>query len=397
MKRICLFGLALFVTALSGCYPALQKEALRPSDALVRVRYFYPTFQDDMDVSSLAAAIKQNLEYLGRLDPEHIFDYGGDRFTCRQVLDGQRAFLDLIARSKDPAEIQNAIGKGFLVYRARGRPGNSSVLFTGYFEPTFEASLAPDDTYQYPIYRRPDDLVKVDLSPFREDLKGKTIIARIDGKQVLPYYSRKQIDGERVLAGRGLELAWLKDPLDIAFLQIQGSGRLRLRDGSIMRVGYEVSNGLPYQSIGRHMIEKGFLTREEMSMQAIRRFLTDRREMQEEVLNQNPSYVFFRPVTGGPYGNINVPLTPGRSIALDTRLFPKGALCFVRSSKPVLDPGNEIVGWTDFSRFVVNQDTGGAIKGAGRADVFWGSDPYAEVAAGHMKQEGELYILVKKP
>jgi membrane-bound lytic murein transglycosylase A len=397
MKRICLFGLVLFATALSGCYPALQREALRPADALVRVRYFYPAFRDDMDVSSLAAAIKKNLEYLSKLDPEHLFDYGGDRFTCKHVLESQRAFLELITRSTDPAEIQNAIGKDFLVYKARGRTGNSSVLFTGYFEPTFEASLTPDTTYRYPIYRRPDDLVRVDLSPFREDLKGKTIIARINGKQVLPYYSRKQIDGERVLAGRDLELAWLKDPLDIAFLQIQGSGRLKLRDGSIMRVGYEISNGRAYRSIGRHMIEQGFLTREEMSMQAIRRYLTGHPEIQEEVLNQNPSYVFFRPAKGGPYGNINVPLTPGRSLALDTRLFPKGALCFVHSSKPVLDSGNGIAEWTDFSRFVVNQDTGGAIKGAGRADLFWGSDPYAEVAAGHMKHEGELYILVKKP
>jgi len=390
-------GLALFATALCGCYPALQKEALRPEDALVHIRHFYPTFRDDMDVSSLAEAIKQNLVYLSRLDPGHIFDYGGDRFTCRHILESQRALLDLITRSTDPAEIQNALEKGFLVYKARGRAGNSSVLFTGYFEPTFEACLTRDTTYRYPIYKRPDDLVRVDLSPFREDLKGKTIIARIDGRQVLPYYSRKQIDGERVLAGRGLELAWLKDPLDIAFLQIQGSGRLRLRDGSIMRVGYEISNGRAYRSIGRDMIEKGFLSREEMSMQAIRRYLTGHPEIREEVLHQNPSYVFFRPTTGGPYGNINVALTPGRSLALDTRLFPKGALCFVRSSKPILGSGNRIAGWTDFSRFVVNQDTGGAIKGAGRADLFWGSDPYAEVAAGHMKHEGELYILVKKP
>lgn len=390
-------GLVLFTATLCGCYPALQKEAIRPADALVRVRYFQPAFRDDMHASSLATAIQRNMEYLSRLDPELIFDYGGDRFTCRHVLESQQAFLDLITRSTDPKEIQQAIGKRFLVYKARGRPGNTSVLFTGYFEPTFEASQAPDETYQYPIYRRPDDLVRVDLSPFREDLKGKTIIARIDGKQVLPYYSRRQIDGERVLAGRGLELAWLRDPLDVAFLQIQGSGRLRLRDGSIMRVGYEISNGRAYQSIGRHMIEKGFLTREEMSMQAIRRYLTGHPQIREEVLHQNPSYVFFRPATGGPFGNINVALTPGRSLALDTRLFPKGALCFVRSSKPVLNSGNEIAGWTDFSRFVVNQDTGGAIKGAGRADLFWGNDPYAETAAGHMKHEGELYILVKKP
>ena len=132
-------------------------------------------------------------------------------------------------------------------------------------------------------------------------------------------------------------------------------------------------------------------------MQSIRRYLADHRDAQAEVLNQNPSYVFFRTSSGGPFGSINVPLTPGRSLALDSGLFPKGALCFVMTKKPVLDSANRITGWKEFSRFMLNQDTGGAIKGAGRADLFWGNDEYAEIAAGHMKHEGDLYVLIKKP
>ncbi len=218
----------------------------------------------------------------------------------------------------------------------------------------------------------------------------------MDGREVMPYFTRKQIEVERRLEEKNLEIAYLKDPVDVAFLHIQGSGRLRLPDGKTISVGYHASNGRPYRSIGKYMLEKGFLTREMMSMQAIRKYLAEHPEIVEDVLNQNPSYVFFQRLDVGPLGNLNVPITPGRSLALDSMLFPKGALCFLSSQRPVVDPEGEIVGWSPFSRFVLNQDTGGAIKGAGRADLFWGDDSYAQVAAGHMKHEGDLYLLIKK-
>jgi membrane-bound lytic murein transglycosylase A len=145
------------------------------------------------------------------------------------------------------------------------------------------------------------------------------------------------------------------------------------------------------------MLDRGLLTREEMSMQAIRRYLSEHPEAVERILNHNPSYIFFRPLKTGPVGNIGVPLTPGRSLALDSKRFPKGALAFISCRKPTLNSTGEITGWHEFSRFVVNQDTGGAIKGPGRADIFWGNGPYAETVAGHLKHEGELYILIRKP
>lgn len=387
----------LFILVLSGCHPAIQKEAIRPEEALARTRFFVPQFRDDMEISSLEIAINHSLTYLRRLNPEYVFEYGEDKYTCEAVIESHLALLDLIRTSRNPKELNKAVRKRFYVYRAKGRSQEGKVLFTGYYEPTYEASLVQDDTFKYPIYKRPEDLIQIDLSPFREELKGKSIVARIDGRKVVPYYTRKEIEGDHVLAWRNLELAWLKDPLDVSFLQVQGSGRLRLPDNAITRVGYEASNGRPYQSIGRYMLDRGLVSRDEMSMQSIRRYLTEHPQVKGEVLNYNPSYVFFRVSSGGPFGNINVPLTPGRSIALDARLFPKGALCFAKTKKPVLDSENRIAGWNEFSRFMLNQDTGGAIKGAGRADLFWGDDLYAEIAAGHLKHEGDLYVLIKKP
>jgi membrane-bound lytic murein transglycosylase A len=379
-----------------GCCPVLKKAAEQPEEALRQVHFFFPKFRDDMDHESLALTLRRNIEYLDRLDPETVFHYGPDNFTLQQVRESQVFILDLLTKGLDPGQLSREIRKRFRVYRASGRVGDRRVLFTGYYEPVYEGSLAPDETYRYPLYRQPDDLMRIDLSLFNEKLKGESIVARIESKKVVPYYSRFQIDAEKVLEGKGLEIAWLKDPLDVAFLQIQGSGRLKLPDGKNFLVHYQASNGRPFRSIGRYMIEKGFLAREGMSMQAIRKYLTENPEVLAEVLNHNPSYIFFRQVEDGPLGSLGVLLTPGRSIALDPKIFPKGALGFISCQKPLINDQGNIIGWTQFSRFVLNQDSGGAITGAGRADIFWGSGPYAELAAGHLQHDGELYILIRK-
>jgi membrane-bound lytic murein transglycosylase A len=380
-----------------GCYPALRKAAQQPEEALRQVRFFSPPFRDDLDIDSLTLAMRRNLEYLDRLHPETVFHYGPHDFTVLQVRESQEAFLDLLLKGFDADQLSREIRKKFRIYRATGRVGNRSGLFTGYYEPVYEGSLARDETFRYPLYRPPDDLMRIDLSLFGEKFKGESIVARIEDKKVLPYYSRYQIEAQRVLEGKDLEIAWLKDPLDVAFLHVQGSGRLRLRDGKELLVNYQASNGRPYRSIGRYMIEKGFVAREEMSMQGMRKYLTEHPEVLDEVLNSNPSYIFFRQVENGPLGSLGVLLTPGRSVALDSKIFPKGALGFISCQKPVVSNQGDIIGWAKFSRFVLNQDSGGAIKGAGRADIFWGSGPYAELTAGHLQHEGELYILIKKP
>ncbi len=396
--RILMFGFLLlsFSITFLGCRGALREEASCPEDALIPVRFFYPTFHDDMDMQSLKTVLERNLEYLHRINEEKAFQYGPHVVKGGEVLESQEFFLKLITENQDWKQLNQKIRKHFRVYRAAGRVGNRAVLFTGYYEPVFDGKLKPDDAFRYPLYRMPDDLVKINLSLFSKRFKGERITARIEGNQVLPYYSRDQIDVQKILEGKGLELAWMRDPMDAVFLHIQGSGRLRLPDGKDIRVGYMASNGRPYRSIGRYMLDRDFLSGEKMSMQAIRAYLAEHPEVRDEVLSCNPSYVFFHILDGEPLGNISVPLVPGRSVALDYRIFPKGALAFMSCQKPTIDDQGNITQWNEFSRFVLNQDTGGAIRGAGRADLFWGCGPYAEVAAGHMKHDGELYILIKK-
>ena len=392
-----ILSLLLTVAINVGCHFALKRSAQRPEEGLRQVRLFPPEFRDDMDRDSLTLAVRRNIEYLDGLSPETVFHYGPDDFTHRQVRESQQAFLDLLAKGLDPDRLSREISKEFRVYRATGRVGNRRILFTGYYEPIYEGRLSPDEVFRHPLYRTPDDLIRIDLSLFSEKFKGENIVARIEGNKVLPYYSRYQIEAERILGGKGLEVVWLKDPIDVAFLHIQGSGKLKLPDGKELLVHYQASNGRPYRSIGRYMIERGFLEREEVSMQAIRGYLTENPEVLDEVLNYNPSYVFFQPVEKGPSGSLGVLLTPGRSVALDSKIFPRGALGFIVCQKPSVNDQGGVIGWTKFSRFVVNQDSGGAIKGAGRADIFWGSGPYAEFTAGHLQHEGDLYVLIKKP
>jgi membrane-bound lytic murein transglycosylase A len=236
----------------------------------------------------------------------------------------------------------------------------------------------------------------VDLEKFRSQYRGVHLVGRCEGNKVVPYFSREEIETAGALAGKGYELAWVADPVALFFLQIQGSGRIRLVNGDSLRVGYAASNGRAYRSIGGVLIERGVIPPEEMSMQAIRRYLVDHPEETAEVLNTNASYVFFRKVEEGPRGSLSVPVTPGRSIATDSTLFPRGALAFIQCQKPIFARDGVITGWQPFGRYVLNQDTGGAIRGPARVDLFWGSGPFNQTAAGHLRHEGALYFLLLK-
>ena len=396
IRRILGYVLVAASVFAASCTPVRETVLHEPEEAVRKVRSSFPDFKDDFPVESLAAALEQNFVYLDALPPGHRFQYGKGSFSAAHIKESQELLLGLIEKHPDPKDLRKAIRRHFDIFKATGRQRTGKVLFTGYYEPVYEAALAPDGIFKYPIYSPPEDMIRIDLGLFHPRFKGEHLVARIEDSKVLPYYSRSQIETGQALKGRGIEIAWLKDPVDIAFLQIQGSGRLKLPDGVTVSAGYAAKNGHPYRSIGSYLMEKGLLTREEMSMQAIRRFLAANPEQVETVLNHNSSYVFFRIHEGPAVGNIGVPLTPLRSIALDGNLFPRGALGFITADRPRLASDGAIVGWEPFSTFVVNQDTGGAIKGAGRADIFWGSGGYAETAAGHLKHEGRLYLLVKK-
>jgi membrane-bound lytic murein transglycosylase A len=343
-----------------------------------------PAFIDDLDRASLKTAVTQSLETLRQKDGAQSITFGNDRVPITRIRDGLVAFLTLL---KTDAELRPALARDFAVYRV-----TASVLFTGYYEPVLAGSLVRTARYRYPLYRRPDDLVEVPSA----DHMGEKLYGRMVKQKLLPYFSRAEIDGQGVLAGKRYELVWLDDPVARFFLHIQGSGQIELPDGKRLRVGYAGTNGRPYQSIGKLLLAQGKLLPGESSAPAIRRYLYAHPEEQDLIFFDNPRYVFFQFTSDGPRGSLGALLTAGRSVAIDPRIYPLGALGFIHSRKPIVGP-HEHITWQEFSRFVLLQDSGAAIRNWGRADLFWGSGAEAEVEAGYMAQEGELYLLVKRP
>jgi membrane-bound lytic murein transglycosylase A len=381
---------------MAGCPAPIKK----PPEELALVRsstFSYPDFSDDLELGGLEHSILKSLEYLERVPADRTYQFGKDRFDAAHLIQSLQHFLDFIRTNPSNRELKKFIRSNYIVYQSVGRNQKGEVLFTGYYEPHLSGRLYRDEEFQYPIYALPTDLMRIDLSAFNEKYKGQSIIARYTGQTVVPYYDRREIDQEDVLAGKAEPLAWVKDPVDVFFLQIQGSGKVFLDTGEVINVHYHGTNGRPYRAIGSLLIEEQKIPKEEMSMQKIRAYLQDHPEEMAAVFNYNPSYVFFKLESEGPLGNINVLLTPGRSIALDRRIFPPAALAFIQTKKPIADSAGQIDSWADCNRFVLNQDTGGAIRGPGRADLFWGNGPYAEIAAGHLAHTGKLYFLILKP
>ena len=266
-----------------------------------------------------------------------------------------------------------------------GRPDG---LFTGYYEAELRGSWTRYGPYQTPIYARPPELVTVDLGRFQADLKGKRIAGRIEAGALVPFPSRAAID-KGALAGRGLELLWADDPIDVFFLHIQGSGRVVMEDGTPLRLGYGGDNGHAYVAIGRALVARGEIARDAVSMQSIRAWMKANRARAASLMALNPRFIFFRRITGaGPLGAQGAPLTAGRSLAVDPRFVPFGLPLWLDTRHPV--------DATPLRRLVVAQDTGGAIKGPVRGDLFWGSGAAAAEAAGRMRESGRYYILLPK-
>ncbi len=355
------------------------------------------TIFDDMDFAGLTEAARQSLAYYERRPEGTSFEFGNRRVGREQLIRTMNLFLEIVDDPDldGPGKVDR-IRRDFTLYRSRGGDETGRVLFTGYYEPIMRASRRRSASFPHPVYGLPDDLIKVDLKKFPLANSTVRVLGRMAGDEVIPYYSRSQIDGEGVLRGRGLELLWFEDPVEVFFLHVQGSGRAELEDGTSVHVLYDGKNGQPYRSIGRRLIDKGILPEEEVSLQGIREYLRRNSEQVRETLDHNPSYVFFRLDDEGPFGSIGVPLTPGRSVATDPSVFPQGGLCLIQTRKPRFTGNGEEREWTPFSRFVVNQDTGGAIKGAGRVDLFWGAGKEAERSAGVLKEYGELYFLLAK-
>ncbi len=276
-------------------------------------------------------------------------------------------------------------------------------LFTGYYEPELRGALAPSETFSVPLYQRPSDLIQVDLGEFRSDLRGRRVAGRIEGNRLRPYASRAEI--ERSPSPAHQPFVWVDDPVDAFFLHIQGSGRVVFDNGDVMRVGYAAQNGHPYTAIGRVLVKDGHMAVEEVTMQSIRQWLDDNPDKAADLMNENHSYVYFRKIDVseaelGPVGAQSVPLTSGRSLAVDLKHWPLGLPLWLETEWP-LDPvegdaaAAEIEPTADpFRRLMIAQDTGGAIRGPIRGDVFLGFGADAGEIAGRMKQPGTLTVLL---
>ncbi len=354
--------------------------------------------EDDLAFRGLAEACRASAAYYAELPADAPLAFGERSVTASEMAGALQALAALAADPAVPAAEKSArVAERFDLYQSPGDDGQGHVLFTGYYEPVLRARTRPDDRYRYPLYRHPSDLVE--QAPEGAAPAGAAAprcVGRLVDGRLVPYYTREEIDTQGVLAGRGLELLWLDDPVDRFFLQVQGSGRVVLEDGTAVRVLYDGKNGQPYRSLGKHLVGAGKLTPETVSLEGIRRYFAGHPEEVGAALAVNPSYTFFRLGDGGPYGNIRVPLTPNRSIATDAALFPKGAPALICTEKPRFDAAGNVAGYDPFWRFVVNQDTGGAIAGPGRVDLFFGPGAQAGLMAGQMQQGGRLYFLAPR-
>ncbi len=349
---------------LGACQPAQGPPAPEPP-AEVR---------DDFSVESLRAAVAESLRFLDGVPGERVLGRWPRRVTAGDVHASLVAFLELL---EEPTRTDGGWPRR-VAERFDFFPAPRSVLFTGYYQPVIDASPVETSDYRYPVYREPDEL------------RGRQGRARKAAG-----YSRHDIDVLGALRGKGYEIAWLRDPVDRFFLHIQGSGLLRMTDGRELPLNFAATNGRRYTSIGRILVDEGKLDRESVSMQRIRVWLAEFPGEREALFARNERYVFFRPGEKGPFGSLGVALTAGRSAATDHGVYPGGAILFVETRTPVVDESGELAGWRPVRRFVLNQDTGAAIQGPGRVDLFFGTGEEAGAQAGYMNSAGSVYLLIK--
>ena len=348
-----------------------------------------PLLSDDIQYKDLLQATWRSLSYLQSRPAGTAVTLADQQIPVRRLVDSLTAFRNLLTADLSDRELQQRIKGEFDLIQARGTDGfnpDHDMLVTGYFQPAVEGRLEKKAPYLYPLYGVPPDLV------ISKDNAGKTKIGRMDNGHLTPYWTRQEIDTQGKAVGN--ELVWLKDPLDVFFLHVQGSGLIRLSDGTVRGIHYAAKNGHPYHSIGKYMVRTGRMQLKDASMQTIRNYLDLHPEELENILFTNPSYIFFNWTRGvGATGNLGLELTPGRSVAADQSCFPAAGLAFLITRQPVVQSG-KIIDWKPIHRFVLVQDTGSAIRGQGRVDLFMGAGDRAGQIAGSMKEKGRLYFLL---
>jgi len=362
-------------TLLSGCVsgPRLEKVSFKD----------LPGWGQDNLIEAIPA-YQKSCEVLLNKKPKEMFGYEGPDADFSRWQHVCTAFL------KNPpsttSEFREFLKSYFDVYAIQDE---NQGLFTGYYEPFIEASKTPNKIYKTPIYLKPQDLVVIeDLGAFKTTLKGERIAGRIHNGTLVPYYTRQKIE-EGALQNQNLEIAWIKDSVDLFFLHIQGSGRLKFEDGSTQGIGYHGTNGQAYFAIGKALYERGHLSKNQINLQSIKSWLRTHPEEGREIMHMNPSYVFFKVrETQDPVGSQGVELTPERSLAVDRKWVELGNLLWLDAEHPLKKE--------PLQRLMVAQDTGGAIKGTIRGDYYWGSGTEAEKMAGPMQSKGRFYLLLPK-
>lgn len=372
--------------------------------ALIRIEpAAAPPFTDDAPLNNLKSAVQNSMLYYGAIASSTLFYFGRDTYTAVQMLESMRMLGEFLERGPDPSDLNLFVREKFRVYASANNTifsASAPIIFSAYYEHTLTASLTPDKKYRYPVYARPPDLVDVPLNDFDPSRRGERIAGRVKDGKLAPYFTREEIDSGKALSGQNLEIAWSRDPLDIYFLQVQGSGWIQLAGSTqTLHIRYAGDNGRPYRSIGKYLMDSGQMLAENFSRDKMVRHLRSLDEnMMRKVLNQNPRYIFFEIVssTNLTRGSLSVPITAGRSIASDPKLYPPGALAWIQTSMPDRAAGGEVSLKKELFRFALNQDEGGAIKGPGRIDFFLGGGKDAEEISQKLWYPGDLYFFARK-
>ena len=407
---LCISGLFLSLLSCDRDPATEASQAMRKADIPADL-------SDDLDLRELAQGINENVEILFNSDISTL-TFGPKEVNKDDYILSMYYLTEKINLGLAKKDFYTLVKENFDFYEVYGDDDWGEVFITSYFEPVLKGSKRKTDKYSQPLYAVPGDLVNFHMgkfankfekmSPIKDQvLDPKTNLSIVPGriapaynegtsKNIVPYYSREEIDGQGVLQGKKLELAWV-DPVDAFFLQVQGSGTVRFPNGKEVRLGYAAKNGHPYVGIGRLLYHK--IPKEEMTMQALDKHLRSLSpEEMQKILFQNTSYVFFRVIEGRPVTHSGAEVVDGRTIATDKSFYPKGTLAFLEFPRPTFSDefSTRPNTWVTTSRFVLDQDTGGAIKGPHRVDLFWGTGEDAGQHAGVLKDWGKLYYLVPK-
>jgi membrane-bound lytic murein transglycosylase A len=389
----------LIVVCLAGCMRALPPAPSVPPAPVPEkpLTLFFLVdaedinFTDDLYLVSLDLAIERSIRYYDNSGRDKIYRVGDKLIDAGKLKETLIAFNEVLRQAESSEDLKRKIAADFDIYLAARTDTDQKALFTGYYEPLLEGSRTCTERYKYPLYRTPPDLI-IKPSTANEDSIG-----RMQDGEFVPYFSRKEIDADGILRGRGLELIWVDDPVELFSLHIQGSGKIKLEDGTLITVTYAQNNGRPFRSVTRFMLDGGKISGRDASYRNFKTFLKGKSEQElYEILSYNERYIFFRFADNEPVGSLGEPVTPDRTIATDPDFFPQGALAFIRLRKPVFDGEGKIVRRIPFSRFVLSQDKGSAIKGPARVDLFCGFGKKAQITAGSLKEKGDLYLLLKK-